>query len=51
MQRAFELRANMTAYDAAYITLAERLGCPLLTTDSRLVRAPGSRCEVDVLRR
>src|SRR5690554_4210200 len=49
MRRAFELRENVTAYDAAYLALAELLGCALLTADQRLARAPGLRCRVDVL--
>jgi predicted nucleic acid-binding protein len=49
MIRAYELRANLTAYDASYVALAEGLGCPLLTADARLSRAPGIRCPVDVL--
>ena len=36
MRRAYELRLNVTVYDAAYIALAERLGCRLLTADRRL---------------
>jgi len=51
MPRAFELRANVTPYDAAYVGLAEALNCPLLTGDARLARAPGPRCEVRLLRR
>ena len=50
MRRAYELRANVTAYDAAYVALAEVLRCPLVTADARLARAPGIRCEVKVLR-
>lgn len=50
MRRAFELRANMTAYDAAYVALAEQLGCVLLTADVRLANAPGLSCSVEVLR-
>lgn len=50
MRRAYELRANVTAYDAAYVALAEVLGCPLLTADARLARAPGIKCDVKVLR-
>lgn len=49
MPRAFELRANVTPHDAAYIGLAEALGCPLLTGDARLATAPGPRCEVRLL--
>jgi len=50
MPRAFELRTNVTPYDAAYIGLAEALECPLLTGDARLAGAPGPRCEVRLLR-
>lgn len=49
MARAYELRANVTPYDAAYVALAESLGYPLLTADARLSRAPGIRCRVDLL--
>lgn len=49
MRRAYELRANVTAYDAAYVALAEYLGCVLLTADRRLSRVPGIRCAVEVL--
>lgn len=50
MRRAFELRANVTAYDAAYVALAEQLGCKLLTADQRLAAAPRIRCDVEILR-
>ena len=49
MRRAFEMRANVSAYDASYIALAEGLACTFLTTDERLARAPGSRCQIEVL--
>ena len=49
MWRAYELRENVTAYDAAYVALAEALDCPLLTADARLARAPGIRCEVELV--
>ncbi len=49
MVRAYELRGNVTAYDACYIGLAEGLNCPLLTADGRLARAPGIRCDVELL--
>ena len=49
MRRAYELRANVTAYDAAYVALAEHLGRVLLTADSRLSRAPGITCTVEVV--
>jgi predicted nucleic acid-binding protein len=50
MRRAYELRANVTAYDSAYVALAETLGCELLTADGRLANAPGPRCTIRVLR-
>lgn len=50
MRRAYELRANVTAYDSAYVALAEELGCELLTADRRLASAPGPRCAIRVLR-
>lgn len=49
MRRAYQLRANVTAYDASYAALAELLGWVLLTADSRLSRAPGINCTVEVL--
>ncbi len=50
MRRAYELRANVTAYDSAYVALAEALGCELLTADQRLANASGPRCAIRVLR-
>jgi predicted nucleic acid-binding protein len=47
--RAWELRTNLSAYDALYVALAERLNAPLLTADARLARAPGLRCPVELL--
>jgi predicted nucleic acid-binding protein len=41
LPRIWELRANLTAYDAAYVALAEALETTLLTCDARLARAPG----------
>lgn len=49
MRRAFELRANVTAYDACYVALAEALGCALITADRRLANATGPRCAIRVL--
>jgi predicted nucleic acid-binding protein len=49
MTRAYELRANVSPYDASYVALAEQLGCQLLTVDARLARAPGPRCPIVVL--
>ncbi len=47
--RCWELRDNLTVYDAAYVALAEALGATLLTGDARLSKAPGPRCEIEVL--
>jgi predicted nucleic acid-binding protein len=44
--RAFELRDNLTAYEAMYIALAESLGLPLLTDDGKLSAAPGHSADV-----
>ncbi len=49
MIRAYELRANVSPYDAAYVGLAEGLDCTLVTGDGRLARAPGIRCNVELL--
>lgn len=49
LARCWELRANLTIYDAAYVALAEALDAPLLTADSRLANAPGTRCPIEVL--
>ena len=48
LPRMWELRDNVTTYDAAYIALAESLEAPLVTTDARLARAPGIRAAVEV---
>lgn len=45
---AWTLRANVTFYDGLYVALAAALGVPLVTTDSRLSRAPQLPCAVDV---
>jgi predicted nucleic acid-binding protein len=45
-RRIWELRHNVTPYDAAYVALAELSDAPLITTDIRLARAPGLRCPV-----
>lgn len=49
MRRAYELRANVTPYDATYVALAEALNCELLTGDQRLASAPGPRCAIRCL--
>jgi predicted nucleic acid-binding protein len=48
MGRIWELRENLTAYDAAYVALAEALDAPLITIDARLAQAPGIRAAVEV---
>lgn len=45
-ERMWELRDNLTGYDAAYLALAESVDSTLLTADARLARVPGLRCEV-----
>ena len=47
--RVWELRDNLSAYDASYIALAEQLDCALLTADRRLSRAPGIQCTITVV--
>lgn len=49
LARVWELRANVSAYDATYVALTESLGCSLLTADARLARAPGLRCAITVV--
>ena len=48
--RIWELREILTAYDAAYVALAETLEAPLITRDERLSRASGIRAEVELYR-
>lgn len=48
LPRIWELRDNVSAYDAAYIVLAETLEAPLVTRNARLARAPAIRAEVEV---
>ena len=47
LERMWELRHNITAYDAAYVALAERLDAVLMTCDVRLATAIGPRCTFD----
>ncbi|MEH0109509.1 type II toxin-antitoxin system VapC family toxin [Tersicoccus sp. MR15.9] len=49
-RRIWELRHNLGGYDATYVALAELTGASaLLTTDTRLARAPGTRCRIDLV--
>ncbi|MEO6822780.1 MAG: type II toxin-antitoxin system VapC family toxin [Candidatus Nanopelagicales bacterium] len=47
-RRAYQLRDNISAYDGAYVALAEALQCPLLTRDARLTRAAGHSAKIIV---
>lgn len=49
LRRVWELRENLSAYDAGYVALAEALDCTLVTADRRLSRAPGPRCPITVV--
>ena len=49
LPRIWELRNNLTAYDAAYVALAEALGAPLLTRDRRLAAAAGHRAQIELV--
>ena len=46
LARIWALRGNLTAYDAAYIALAEALDAPLLTRDARLAAAAGHHAQI-----
>jgi len=48
--RCWELRENLTIYDATYVALAEALGVDFLTGDVRLANATGPRCHIEVFR-
>ncbi|MGH8924919.1 MAG: type II toxin-antitoxin system VapC family toxin [Acidimicrobiia bacterium] len=50
LARIWELRQNLSGYDATYVALAEALDTPLLTADARLGTAPGPRCPITVVR-
>lgn len=49
LDRCWELRANLTAYDAAYVALAELIDRPLVTADAKLAATPGPSCQFEVL--
>ena len=49
LPRVWDLRNNLTAYDAVYIALAEALDVPLLTRDRRLAAAAGHHAQVDLV--
>jgi predicted nucleic acid-binding protein len=49
LPRIWDLRSNLTAYDAAYVALAEALETPLLTRDRRLAAAAGHRAQIELV--
>ena len=49
LPRIWALRDTATAYDAAYLALAETLGLPLVTLDARLARSPGHAAQIDLV--
>ncbi|HEV3173581.1 MAG TPA: type II toxin-antitoxin system VapC family toxin [Actinocrinis sp.] len=48
--RVWRLRDNMTAYDAAYVALAEELGASLVTCDAKFLSPPGVSCAIELIR-
>lgn len=50
LDRIWQLRGNLTAYDAAYVALAEAAGARLLTCDAKIAAAPGHRATVLVVK-
>ncbi len=49
LPRIWDLRNNLTAYDATYVALAEALDAPLLTRDTHLAAAAGHRAQIDLV--
>jgi predicted nucleic acid-binding protein len=49
LPRVWELRNNLTAYDAVYVALAEALDAPLVTRDRRLADAPGHHARIELI--
>jgi len=48
LHRAFQLRHNLSAYDAAYVALAEALQCPLITRDARLAKVTPPTVQIEL---
>ena len=48
--RMWELRDNLTPYDAAYVALAETTGAVLVTGDERIAASPGTRCDIQIIK-
>lgn len=51
LERVWQLRENLTCYDASYVALAEQLGVPLLTCDGRLAKTRGHGATIEVFAR
>jgi predicted nucleic acid-binding protein len=49
LDRMWQLRDNITPYDAAYVALAEHLDAPLITCDAKLAAASGAKCAFDLI--
>jgi predicted nucleic acid-binding protein len=49
LDRCWQLRSNLSVYDAVYVTLAEATGLTLVTADRRLAESPGLPCSVELL--
>jgi predicted nucleic acid-binding protein len=49
IDRVWQLRSSLSSYEAAYVALAEALGCALVTCDRRLTLAPRLQCPITVL--
>ena len=49
LDRIWELRSNMTAYDAAYVAIAETIGAPLLTSDKRLASTSNHSARIEFI--
>lgn len=47
VERIWELRHNVSSYDASYVSLAETLDAPVVTTDGRLAKAPGHGARIE----
>jgi predicted nucleic acid-binding protein len=50
LPRVWELRENLTLYDAAYVALAELTGAVLVTGDERITASPGTRCDIQLIK-
>jgi predicted nucleic acid-binding protein len=50
LPRMWELRDNLTPYDAAYVALAETSGAVLVTGDERIAASPGTRCDIQIIK-